>query len=282
MNKYRWIGELPRDKRKFEVRKLYELLGPAGFSYAGVAELTGLTRGQVAGDIRDSDPSKRRVPDDREEFAIIYPPVPLKRTEPPKIQWNAAVYDIETTSFSAEGYDGFVICACFLDTSTGELYTPHITIEENHGDDRRVISEIFNLMGRFRILIGHNVASFDYNMLLSRAMYHGMPPPPFHHYIDTYQHSKAMAIKTRRSLGNLIDWLGLNGTKTSIQKTSWSKIRSKDPEEFESALNDIIVHCQYDVIANQKLLDAIYPYMISKHNGSGSIIKDAKFSYVGW
>jgi hypothetical protein len=282
IDQYKLIGQLPRKQRKHEVRKLYEALRPMGYSYAGVAELVGITRNQVAADIRDSAPDKIKVIDTRDSFFISSPPPPLKRVEPPRIQWNAAIYDIETTSFTAEGFDGFIICACFLDTATGELFTPHITIDENHGDDKRVLSEIFDLMGTYRILIGHNVASFDYNMLLSRAIYHRMPPPPFHHYIDTYQQSRMLAVRTRKSLGNLTDWLCLEGQKTSIQKTSWSNIRSKDPVEFSIAIGDIIHHCQLDVIANQRVLDAIYPYLISRHNGTGGIIKDAKLSYVGW
>lgn len=159
-----------RDVRKHAVRQLYETLRPLGYSYADVARETGLTRNQVAADIRDSR-TATLVTQLRDPFILSTPPIKEKRTllsrvTPPQVQFDAAVYDIEVSSFTTEGYDGFLACVCFLDVRTGELFTAQQEFGEG-ADDRRLLNEVFDLMGQYRILIGHNVAAFDYPWLLS-------------------------------------------------------------------------------------------------------------------
>ena len=288
MTLYAHVGTIEdREVRKHAIRQLYETLRPLGYSYADVARETGLTRNQVAADIRDSRTATITAPT-REPYILSAAPIKEKKPLlthicPPQVQFDAAVYDIEVSSFTTEGYDGFLACACFLDVRTGELFTVKQKFGEG-ADDRRLMNEVFELMGQYRILIGHNVAAFDYPWLLSRSIFHRGAPPPFHHYIDTYQLVRALPLKTRKSLGNLIDYLRIDGEKTAVNITSWSGIRSTDEDEFEESMDDIAYHCQQDVLANQKVLDAIYPYVISQRRAaSGSIIKDAKFvGYMEW
>lgn len=275
-----------RDIRKHAVRQLYETLKPLGYTYAALAQETGLTRNQIAADIRDSRLTSLVTPL-RDPFILSIAPIKekkqlLARVTPPQVQFDAAVYDIEVSSFTTEGYDGFMACACFLDVRTGELFTVQQEFGEG-ANDTRLLNEVFELMGQYRILIGHNIAAFDYPWLLSRSIFHRGAPPPFHHYIDTYQLIKALPLKTRKSLGNLIDFLRIEGEKTAINLTSWSGMRSQDKDEYEESMQDILFHCQADVLSNQKVFDAIYPYVISQRRSTGSIIKDAKFvGYMEW
>jgi hypothetical protein len=284
---YAHIGSMEdRDVRKHAVRQLYETLRPLGYSYADLARETGLTRNQIAGDIRDSRTASLKVtlrdPYIPATHLIATKKPLLTHVAPPQVQFDAAVYDIEVSSFTTEGYNGFLACACFLDVRTGELFTVQQKFGEG-ADDRRLMNEVFELMAQYRILIGHNVASFDYPWLLSRSIFHRGAPPPFHHYIDTYQLVLHLPLKTRKGLGNLVDYLRLDGTKTAVNETSWSGVRSTNAEEFEESMSDIVYHCQQDVLINQQVLDTIYPYAVSQRRASGSIIRDAKFvGYMEW
>ena len=114
-------------------------------------------------------------------------------------------------------------------------------------------------LSRYDILIGHNIAAYDFNWLYSRTMYHGLPDPSKRWlYYDTYQASRRIAIKTRKSLEFLIDYFQLEGEKTRILPVSWGMIDSPKKKEFEKALEDIVYHCERDVEANEKLFYVLW------------------------
>lgn len=57
---------------------------------------------------------------------------------------------------------------------------------------------------------------------------------------------------------------GLDGEKTTIRKTSWSQARNHyDREAFEAAMENIVYHCQQDVIAQRDLFDELMPMTLT-------------------
>ena len=183
---------------------------------------------------------------------------------------RAAVFDLETTSFTTEGYSGYIICCCVLPLDTDEVTTLKIQYDE-HGNDRRLVKEIAEYLAQFDFLIGHNITTYDQAFLNSRLMFHrqrdirkrGSSDMPMSMrttwLFDTYQVLRSMNLLTRKSLGNLIDYFGIEGEKTAIQRTSWNDVRSYDEDEFNASMDEIIYHCSQDVIANRNLFDLIYP-----------------------
>jgi hypothetical protein len=280
-----------RKKNDERLRKVKEAapLWRAGMSWAEIYDAVGVTRGfkRFSCDVRDYDEATRPdavettheregTPEAYHKTAPEHSAETLKsprRPKAPRVMMNAAVYDIEVTDFGTEGYSGFMILCSILPLNTGFPQTLGLRFDDRT-DDRRVMGEIANALSKYDILIGHNVAAFDANWMNSRLMFHGMKPMHAHLYFDTYQVARGLAIKTRKGLGNLLDYFGLEGEKTAIYRTSWNKIRSPHEAEFNEAYQDIKYHCEQDVIGNRNLFDVMYPYALA--NGRANPFKLSK------
>lgn len=189
--------------------------------------------------------------------------LPPHRPRSPRRLCRAAVFDIETQNFNAIGYSGVFVCGCILPTDTDEVITSQLSYRDR-GDDRRALTEFIGKLWEFDILIGHNVIAFDLNWVNTRRMYYGMPDLRSWMVFDTYQAARSIAMASGgKSLGNLTDVFGLDGEKTTIRETSWSKARSSRSEEFEAAMGQIVYHCQQDVIAQRNLFDTLMSYSMT-------------------
>lgn len=176
-----------------------------------------------------------------------------------RVTMRATVFDLEVTDFSTDGYAGYLVAASFFPLDAEVPYSLYLNYED-HGDDRRLIEEVVQELSKFDILIGHNIAAFDLNWLHSKIIFHDMKPLRSWYYFDTYQvTAKSMTLATRRSLGNLGAYFGLEGVKTSIYKKEWNDVRSFNEKVFEEALDEIVYHCEQDVILNRALLDRVWP-----------------------
>jgi hypothetical protein len=189
-----------------------------------------------------------------------------------RVLMRAAIWDLETTDFGTEGYSGYVICCCILPLDTDDVKTLSIRFDE-HGDDRRLVRELAAALNEYDIWIGHNLTAYDCNYMNSRLMFHGYPVLNTAMIFDTYQVAKALAIKTRKGLGNLLDYFGLPGEKTTIFRTSWNNVRSPYVDEFNEAMTEIQYHCGQDVMGNRALFDVLYPYSLAMKTNPFKISK---------
>lgn len=182
------------------------------------------------------------------------------KTSYPSVLMRGAVFDIETTDFTTGGVRDHLICTSILPLDSDEVTTLSIKFQD-HRNDRKLLERIVDELSQFDILIGHNVAAFDFNWLNSRLMYHNLPN--FNKrwiYYDTYQASKRLAIKAKRkSLVFLCDYFRVPCIKTSVYPVSWGMIDSPDEEAFQEALEDIVYHCEEDVKSNRELFYALWP-----------------------
>jgi len=219
-----------------------------------------------AGDA-ERPPAPRSTNVDQEVYAT--PPTIANRRTAPRVLLRAAVFDIECTDFGTEGYSGYMICCSVFPLDADAVTTLSIRYDE-HGDDRRLVREVVALLSQYDILIGHNVAAFDLNWLHSRWFFHdtrGSEVGDWRRwiYFDTYQDSKADAVKTRKSLGNLGDYYGLEGIKTSIFRKTWNDIRSPYRWEFDDTLANVVHHCEQDVILNRNLFDLVWDNALARN-----------------
>lgn len=208
-------------------------------------------------------------------------PPPPPTVHLPHIGMRSAVFDLECTDFGTDGYAGLLVCCSVLPLDTGEVYTLKLAFDE-HTDDRRLAREVVADLAQYDILIGHNVAAFDFNWLYSRWLYHnvrGSDVGPWHRwlYFDTYQSVKVAALKTRKSLGNLGAYFGLKGVKTTVYKAEWNQIRSPYKHEWCEAMDSIVYHCEQDVTLNRRLFDAIWGSAKSRNQCP---IKQTKWAYT--
>lgn len=199
----------------------------------------------------------------------------------PHVLLKGAVVDIECTDFGTEGYSGYLVAVCVLPLGGESVITYRIEYDE-HGDDRRLVREALDALSRYDIIIGHNLAAFDLNWLHSRWLFHDIRGSdvgdwPRWLYADTYQMAKTTAVKTRKGLGNLGDYFGLGGEKTSIYRTAWNNVRSPYRGDFDEAMSDIIYHCQQDVTLNRNLFDALWIDALAQRNNP---LKVSKWGYI--
>jgi hypothetical protein len=176
----------------------------------------------------------------------------------PRVLLRAAVYDIETMDFDVAGYTNFLICCSILPLDDDGITT--ISIDYNDRlNDKRVLMDVVRELEKYDILIGHNIARYDFNWLQTRLLYHDLPMPRKRWlYWDTYVSAVRIALKTRKSLANLADFFRVGGEKTSIYPTSWKEVAHPDEEIFEDAIANIIDHCEKDVILNRNVFDAMF------------------------
>jgi DNA polymerase elongation subunit (family B) len=209
-------------------------------------------------------------------------PLPAPVLAAPRVTLNGAIFDIETTDFGTESYAGYMIACCILPLDSDEVQTYTIRFEE-HGDDLRLLRDVLAALGKFDVICGHNASSFDLGWLHSRWMYHRArgadvgPWPKRWLVFDTFQAAKLSAIKTRKSLGNLGDYLGLEGEKTTIFRSSWNKVRSPYQNEFETTIANVQYHCAQDVILNRNLFDILWAEVLSMGK---SPLKPSKWGYT--
>jgi uncharacterized protein YprB with RNaseH-like and TPR domain len=183
-----------------------------------------------------------------------------RKLEYDPILMRAAVFDIECMDFKTGGILKYLICTSILPLDEDEPYTIELMFEDA-GDDSRLMTELIEELVKFDILIGHNIAAFDFNWIYSRLMYHGLPSPPKRWlYYDTYQAAKRMAIKAeRKSLGFLGDYFGIDVDKTAVLPVAWQRVASRKQEEFNAGMQEIVMHCELDVKLNRQLFWALWP-----------------------
>ena len=228
---------------------------------------------------RSIDKIRARVGALVEEIKPRHTIAPLRTSNTPRETNRTVVFDIEVTDFNTEGEIGRFICCSFLPLDSDTIKTIQINYDE-YGDDRRALQEVAHELARYRFHVGHNIAAFDYNWINSRLMYHGFDTLDSALYFDTYQVAKSLSIKTRKGLGNLLDYFGLEGEKTTIYRTSWSDVFSPYQERFEKRMKDIIYHCEQDVFGNRNLYDVLHWY--SLRNGRANPWKISKTRGTAW
>lgn len=172
---------------------------------------------------------------------------------------RAALFDIEAASLNAQSRITILSCACVLPLDTNRLSTYALRFEDER-DDTRLLQEVLAALRGFDILIGHYINGYDVGWLRTRAIRAGLPPLPAWHTIDTLTLAKRTTKRAqRKSQGMLMDLLGLEWEKTAINTNGWCEIFSPDKTIFEDAIQQIVYHCQQDVLGNRGMVYKMWP-----------------------
>lgn len=176
------------------------------------------------------------------------------------MQFNSAVFDIETTDFSAGGIDAHLVCCVILPLNSDEPEVLQIEYKDKRSDTR-LLKEVSRALSKYQILIGHYITGFDLPWLNTRLAYHQAPQlsGKFFTY-DTYFAAKRMGLRPhRKSLAFLADFFHLKQKKTSIYPVSWSHIDSPNESMFYKTRTEIVDHCISDVGMNREVFYAEWP-----------------------
>lgn len=216
-----------------------------GKTYRQIAEYNNVSRNVVAAAIRDyrsSRQGKKLMNRDRQPSAPVF--------------LRACVFDIETTNFAAETESDILVCTSFIPLDGEKPYTVKISHDDIVTDQRdlNVLAETMSELEKYDILIGHNIAAYDLNWLLTRLMFYNLPTPTMRHlYYDTYSAAKRVALKTWKNLGSLCAFFGLEGDKTKIFRPDWMEVLSPNKDRHQKAVREIVYHCEEDVLMNRQV-----------------------------
>lgn len=171
------------------------------------------------------------------------------------VGFSMGFFDIETT-FSTQP---IVLYAAIAD-QFGKVY--QFRKGGDITDDRELVEEYANALGKYDILLGWNSRMFDIPVLNGRLAFHGLPPVFVQRHIDLMWHASGGAMRIgRRSLQSVSEYFDAPNRKTPLSVRTWDKAMSGDEEAYEK----IIEHCDADVLVTRDVFAVLKPHVKNIH-----------------
>lgn len=111
------------------------------------------------------------------------------------------------------------------------------------GNDKEVVAAAIDRLSQFQCWLSYYGKGFDVPMLRTRALIHRIAQPPKAHHIDLYYVLRYTTNTSRRSLGHIVEWLGLPEDKMSVSADVWVKVLTH-PEQH---MPRMVKRCESDV-----------------------------------
>lgn len=123
-------------------------------------------------------------------------------------------------------------------------------------DDKHVIEQFHKVYSEADVVVTHNGDSFDQKWVLTRVLYHGLPPLPPVTSIDTNKIAKQKFYFNSNSLDYLGGYLGL-GHKKRTPPGLWLRVLHGDPE----AITIMVKYNKRDVTLLKGVFLKMRPFM---------------------
>ena len=168
--------------------------------------------------------------------------------------------DIETSGLKANF--GRMLCACVKDWH-GEVKTfsqaDYPSYASRPWDDRKVVRDTIEELSKYHIWVTYYGTGFDIPFLRSRMVLASSPNrnPYEAFHVDLYYKVRNLLQLGRNSLYSAQQHLGLADKKTPLGPKIWLEAGGGSTE----ALDNIVEHCQQDVIVTEQLYDRFLPFM---------------------
>lgn len=183
---------------------------------------------------------------------------------------KTAIFDLETFSLYAD--TGILLCAAVKEFDSSE--EPEViradqfsTWETRRSDTRQTVRATMKALEKYDMFVAHNGQFFDKTMLTSWALQMGMKPwLRFSKFIDPVMLARRHMRLSRRSLGNLLQFLGIKEEKTSILWKFWMRAALDGDRR---SMNYIVEHCVIDILALEKAYAKVKP-LVKEINERGS------------
>jgi len=153
------------------------------------------------------------------------------------------------------------------------LLDDHKRFKKDPTDDYHVIKTMRDVLEDTDILVHQNGDRFDIKMYNTRLIYHGLPPLPKIHTIDTLKEVKKVARNTSNRLDYLGKWL-FNVGKMETPKGTWLKAMRGDVK----ALKLMVEYNKKDVSLLERLYKRLRPYFKSSPHLGAMAGKDKNHS----
>lgn len=169
---------------------------------------------------------------------------------------RTAIFDLETSSLFAD--TGILLCSVIKE------YGPHgkrVVLradqfpewKTNRSNSRPIVEATLKALEDFDLFVAHNGQFFDKTMLVSWAVKWGLPVAlRFSKFIDPVMLARRHMRLSRRTLGNVLQFLEIPEQKTQILWSHWMKATI---EGSTRSLDYIVEHCVVDVVALEKAYD---------------------------
>ena len=194
-------------------------------------------------------------PDTRSTFT---PPTSYPREATPGTNhiMRFAAFDIETTGLNATY--GRLLCACFKFSDDDEIVTVRCP---SFRDEPRALQEISDLWDSSDVVATWNGKRFDVRFVNARLMAHHMKPLESQkmHKDLMYEYKKLGFLGAR--LETASENLKLKAAKYRVDAEKWIQAAENTPE----ALEEIIHHCELDVLLTEEIFIRLMPLVLRVH-----------------
>jgi len=197
------------------------------------------------------------------------PPIPKEVNEP-----KILLLDIETSPLIVYTFDLFdqniglnqIIRDWYvMSWSAKWLGSPSDQImyadcKDNIGDDKGLLSQIWQLMDEADIIVGQNSKRFDEKKLMARFIINGFPPPSSFRSVDTLEVAKRVAKFTSNKLAYTTDKLCTKFKKLDHGKYAGFELWKACEAGDEDAWLEMKKYNQYDVLSLEEYYLKLRPY----------------------
>lgn len=155
------------------------------------------------------------------------------------------IFDIETTHLKAD----FGTMLSFGYKWLGDKYPTVLSIMDYKGwkndptDDSKLARDAYKILEQADMFVTYFGKGFDVKYLNAKMLEHGLPIIPNTAHVDLFYTVKANLALSRKSLGNVGYFLGLNAEKTPVEGRIWKKAMVGD----QDSIRYVIEHNAADV-----------------------------------
>lgn len=173
---------------------------------------------------------------------------------------KVCVLDLETTALEAVG-SGMIVCAVIKPLNEAVKVFRYDKLGDKPGKEVKLVRGVIEELDKYHLVVGHNVDTFDWGMLKSRAvMLNLRQPKPILSY-DTmkafgrtgFRTSMNYVGKPTKALDHIIDFFDLEQEKTKIYPREHWKTVWETGVTQKKAMDNLVAHCVADVIMTEKI-----------------------------
>jgi len=173
---------------------------------------------------------------------------------------KTAVLDIETTGLDAIG-SGALLCAVFKPLEKQQIVLRADDLHCVPGDEKRLVIVVNQEIGKYDLIVGHNVERFDLAWMRSRSVFFGLQEANRPFVYDTCKAFRRLGYRTVQngfgkptaSLKHVVDFFGVEQEKTDILPREWWTAIWRKEIERKAAMDNIVKHCCADVRMTERV-----------------------------
>lgn len=155
----------------------------------------------------------------------------------------------------------YMICVCWkwLDAkkiNNASLLDDMDRFNKDPSDDYAVVKTLHEVISEAEVIVGHNMAGFDWKKFYARVIYHKLPPIHKPLIVDTLKETRKIALFSSNKMSFLAKHLNVE-RKQEHSDDMWLRILRGE----EGAVKECVSYCRGDVVTTEALYLRLRPYM---------------------